>query len=59
MFIGLTPYDNRTKTKYYNTEYIKSFEYSKEGFTVLTLTYGTDIVRERPEDIINIMKEND
>ena len=55
MFIGLTPYDNKTKTKYYNTEYIRFFERSGEK-TVLTLAYGVDLVDERPEEIMEMLK---
>ena len=57
MFIGLTPYDDKTKTKYFNTEYIKTFRRDNErNYTVLELYYGTDLVDERPEEIMEMLK---
>lgn len=54
MFIALSPYSNDRK-KYYNTEYIKTFEKHKLG-TVVVLTYGNDIVKETPEEIMEMLK---
>ena len=55
MFIGLTPYDRQNKTKYYNTDYIKSFERTEDK-TILELTYGTDLVTEKPSEIMKMIK---
>lgn len=57
MFIGLTTYNDKTKTKYYNTEYIKAFRKDDDkNYTVLELQYGTDLVTERPEEIMEMLK---
>ena len=59
MFIVLTSYNNQSKSKYYNTEYIRSFQKSDHSdATVLELQYGTDLVSERPEEIYEMTKEN-
>lgn len=55
MFIGLTTYND--KTKYYNTEYIRTFRKDdNKDYTVLELQYGTDLVIERPEEIMEMLK---
>lgn len=56
MFIGLTPYNDKAKTKYYNTEYIRAFRKDSMDYTVLELQYGTDLVTERPEEIMEMLK---
>lgn len=59
MFIKLTTTEN--KVKYYNTEHVKSFCKSEhkpqENYTVLFLTYGTDIVLESPEEIYKMINK--
>ena len=60
MFIGLTTYNDKTKTKYYNTEHISAFRKDdNKDYTVLELQYGTDLVIERPEEIMEILKGSD
>lgn len=60
MFIGLTTYNDKTKTKYYNTEHIRAFRKDdNKDYTVLELQYGTDLVIERPEEIMEILKGSD
>ena len=55
MFIELTTYND--KTKYYNTEYIRTFRKDdNKDYTVLELQYGTDLVIERPEEIMEMLK---
>lgn len=57
MFIGLTTYNDKTKTKYYNTEYIRTFRKDdNKDYTILELQYGTDLVIERPEEIMEMLK---
>ena len=60
MFIGLTTYNDKTKTKYYNTEHIRAFRKDdNKDYIVLELQYGTDLVIERPEEIMEILKGSD
>ena len=54
MFIGLTTYDDK-RIKYYNTEYIRAFKKDKH-YTILELQYGTDLVTERPEEIMEMLE---
>lgn len=53
MFLKLTNTDNTVKI--YNTEYIRSF-YKNDNHTVVELEYGTDIVKERLEEIMEMLK---
>ena len=53
MFINLT--NTSDKKIYYNTNDIRKI-YREEDRTVLVLTYGVDIVKERPEIITEMVK---
>lgn len=56
MFIELTKYEGGKK--YYNTEFIRSFV-REPKYTVLELLYGTDLIKERPEEIMEMLKGSD
>lgn len=53
MFVELTKTDNTKKI--YNTEYIRSI-HKENNHTVIELQYGTDLVKERPDEIIEMLK---
>ena len=55
MFIKLTRQNG--KYEYYNSDYIKSFhEFRDPHYTVLELTYGTELVVEPLEEIYEMLK---
>ena len=56
MFIKLTKPDG--KTKYYNVEYIRSIYKEENNYTVIELQYGTDIVKEHPEEIMDMIRRD-
>lgn len=57
MFLKLTKTDNTMKI--YNTEYIRSIYKNENQNTVIELQYGTDLVKERPEEIMEMVKGSD
>lgn len=56
MFLKLTRTDG--KEKIYNTRFIRSIIRGEE-YTVIDLDYGNDTVKERPEEIMEMLKGSD
>lgn len=54
MFLKLTT--NENKSVYINSNEIRKFELNTNNQTVLDLQYGTMLVKQRPEEIMEMLK---
>ena len=55
MFVKLTLHPSG-KSKFYNTQHIKAFQ-QVEDSTILELSEGVEVVKEKAEDIFRMLNE--